>query len=324
MAGHFHPKSLCIGAAAFLIAGVFIWQGVTSGGNPVDPTVHHMSRAMGIVNTGILVFREGLEAILVLSALTAGLMRTKQVYWKPIASGSGVGFLATLATWFIVVGIISLFAATTSELNIQAATGLLAIAVLLLVMNWFFHKIYWTAWIGAHNKKKGELIQSSYSSPGKTAYIGLASLGFTAVYREGFEVDLFLQSIRMQAGGFIVLLGAIIGLVLTLIVAALTFVAQRKLPYKKMLILTGVMLGMVLIVMVGENVQEMQLAGWIPTTSLNLPIPDWAGLWFAIFPNVESITAQIIAVLLVLGSYFIAQYMRSWKPRKQALMNHEV
>lgn len=323
MAGHIHRKSLLIGVGIFLIIGIFVWQAITSGGNPVDPTVHRMSLAMGIVNTGILVFREGLEAVLVLSALTAGLMRTKQVFWKPIAAGSGLGFLATLVTWFIVVAVISLFSATTSELNIQAATGLLAIAVLLLVMNWFFHKIYWTAWIGAHNKKKNKLIQSSVSNTGKTAFAGLAMLGFTAVYREGFEVDLFLQTIRMQAGNFVVLIGAVIGLFLTLIVAALTFVVQRKLPYKKMLILTGIMLGMVLIVMVGENVQEMQLAGWISTTDIMLPIPDWIGLWFAIFPNIEGVIAQTGAVLFVLGSYFVAQYVRSWRPRRQAQLNHK-
>ncbi|MFT8391292.1 MAG: hypothetical protein ABF683_08405 [Sporolactobacillus sp.] len=103
-----------------------------------------------------------------------------------------------------------------------------------------------------------------------------------------------------------------------MIVAALTFFLQRKLPYKKMLIFTGIMLGMVLIVMVGENVQEMQLAGWLPTTKINLLIPDWVGLWFAIFPNVEGMISQLLAVFIVLGSYFVAQYMRSWKPRQQA------
>ncbi|MFT8929816.1 MAG: FTR1 family protein [Sporolactobacillus sp.] len=313
-----HLKSVLIGASALFIVSIFVWQGITSGGNPQDPTAQHMSWAMGIVNTGILVFREGLEAILVLSALTAGLMRKKQVFWKPIASGAGIGFLVTLMTWFVVAGIISLFAATTSELNIQAGTGLLAILVLLLVMNWFFHKIYWTAWIGAHNKKKSQLIQSSLHQSGKVAYWGLAMLGFSAIYREGFEVDLFLQTIRMQAGGEVVFIGALIGILLTLIVAALTFVVQRKLPYKKMLIFTGIMLGMVLIVMVGENVQEMQLAGWLPTTKINLLIPDWVGLWFAIFPNVEGMISQLLAVFIVLGSYFVAQYMRSWKPRQQA------
>ncbi|GMA58366.1 hypothetical protein GCM10025858_28690 [Alicyclobacillus sacchari] len=85
-------------------------------------------------------------------------------------------------------------------------------------------------------------------------------LGFTSVYREGFEVVLFLQNTRMQVGSQVVVIGATIGLVLTMMVAVLTFFAHRKLPYKRMLVLTGVMLGAVLLVMVGEQVQEMQQA----------------------------------------------------------------
>ena len=73
--------------------------------------------------------------------------------------------------------------------------------------------------------------------------------------------------------------------------AILTFVAHRRLPYRRMLVFTGVMLGLVLLVMVGEQVQEMQLARWLPTTPvahLQRIIPDWMGLWFAVFPTVET------------------------------------
>ncbi len=309
----FNPKFILTVLAVMLIIGVLVWQGITSHGNP-QAVAPKMSHTAGIVNTGILVFREGLEAILVLSAITAGLMRKKQVFWKPIASGAGVGFISSLITWFIVVAIISVIPA--SELNIQAATGLLAIVVLLIVMNWFFHKIYWTGWIGMHNKKKKQLIENADHNIPAT-YIGLALLGFSAVYREGFEIVLFLQDLRLKAGSEIILIGTSIGLFLTLIVAVLTFILQRKLPYKKMLVLTGVMLGAVLIVMVGESVQELQLASWLPTTALNLPIPGWMGMWFAVFPNVEGLVAQLLAAVFVLGSYFTAEHVRVGKRRKQ-------
>jgi high-affinity iron transporter len=82
-------------------------------------------------------------------------------------------------------------------------------------------------------------------------------------------------------------------------------------------VLTGVLLGVVLIVMVGESIQEMQLAHWISTTTLNLPIPAWMGLWFAVFPTVESLSAQVFAAVFVIGSYFLAQYVKVWRPRKQ-------
>jgi high-affinity iron transporter len=67
-----------------------------------------------------------------------------------------------------------------------------------------------------------------------------------------------------------VLQGVAIGLALTAAVGWVTFVLQERLPYRRMLIATGVLLGVVLLVMVGESVQEMQLAGWLPGTSLGV------------------------------------------------------
>jgi high-affinity iron transporter len=298
--------------AGLVVAGALVWQGITASGNP-DPTAAHLDHNAVIVSTGLLVFREGLEAILVISAITASLMGSNQSYRKPITAGAGLGFIATIATWFIVIAVISVVNAPA--LDIQAATGLLAIVVLLVIMNWFFHKIYWTGWISLHNKRRRELMKNADESRSNTT-LGLALLGFSAMYREGFEVVLFLQSLRLQVGSTTVLEGVAIGLFFTAIVGALTFMAHHKLPYKKMLVLTGVMLGVVLVVMVGENVQEMQLAHWITTTDLNLPIPGWMGLWFAVFSNVEGLVAQAVAALLVGGSYFVAQYVRVWRPRQ--------
>ncbi|GCF09589.1 FTR1 family iron permease [Dictyobacter arantiisoli] len=300
---------LCV--AGLIVVGVLVWQGIVASGNP-DPLTPHLDRNAVIVNTGILVFREGLEAILVLSALTASLVKANTEYRKPIAAGSGIGFLATIATWFIAIAILS--AVSAPALDIQAATGLLAIVVLLVVMNWFFHKFYWTGWISMHNKRRRSLMQNANEDRSGTTF-GLALLGFSAMYREGFEVVLFLQSLRLQVGSQVVLEGVAVGLFFTAIVGILTFMAHHKLPYKKMLVLTGVMLGVVLIVMVGESIQEMQLAHWISTTPINVPIPGWMGLWFAVFPNVESLIAQAIAAIAVIGSYVMAEYQRSWRPR---------
>ena len=119
------PRSILITIAALLVIGVLVWQGVTANGNP-DPTVKHITPTAAILDTAILVFREGLESILVLSALTASLVRKQNDAWKPISIGAGFSFLATLVTWFVVVGIINLVGNTTSELNVQAATGLLS------------------------------------------------------------------------------------------------------------------------------------------------------------------------------------------------------
>ncbi|HEX3729912.1 MAG TPA: FTR1 family protein [Opitutaceae bacterium] len=293
------------------MAGVLVWQGLTAHGNP-NPEVAGTSRGVAILDIGILVFREGLECILVLSAITASLVGVSQVHRRPIAIGAGVAFLATIATWFVAVGILSDLNGSVSALALQAGTGLLAILVLLVVMNWFFHKVYWGGWISMHNRRKRELLGEPEACAGCSMRLlsGLGMLGFTSLYREGFEVVLFLQSYRLKMGSEVILWGALLGLFFTGIVAILNFVAHRKLPYRRMLVLTGVMLGVVLLVMVGEQAQEMQLAHWLPSTpipALANVIPDWMGLWFSIFPNVQTLAAQAIAAVVVVGSYYLTK-----------------
>jgi high-affinity iron transporter len=305
----FSPIVLVVGAC--LLLGMLVWRAIADASIPNPAALGRGSFAQ-VVDIAILVFREGLECILVLSAITASLMKSEDAYWRPVATGVGVGVLATLATWFVAVGIIDDLAQNVNALYIQAATGLLAIIVLLIVMNWFFHKLYWTGWISLHNKRKHDLLEGAtkQNTSLRRVFFGMALLGFTSFYREGVEVVLFLQSYRLRLGGQPVLYGVIVGLLFTSIVAGLTFVAHRKLPYKKMLVLTGIMLGGVLLVMVGEQAQEMQLAHWIPTTPiawLAHVIPGWMGLWFSIFPTVETLAAQAIAGVAVIGSYFMAQ-----------------
>ena len=300
--------------AALLVLGVMIWQAVAASGTP-DPLHKGISPAAMVLSTGVLVFREGLEAILVLTAVTAGMARGKQkAYLRAVPVGAGAAFVASVATWFVVVAIIS--HVNAPEMAIQAATGLLAIVVLLVVMNWFFHKLYWTGWIANHSNRRKRIMESATDSRSAT-FLGLALLGFTAIYREGFEVVLFLQDLRLKAGNVLILEGTGIGLALTLIVAALTFTGNKFLPYKKMLIVTGGLLGVVLLVMVGESVQEMQLAGWLGTTPVNLPVPGWMGLWFSIFPNVQSLAAQAGAALLVVGSYVLVPHVSAWRARNR-------
>jgi high-affinity iron transporter len=238
-------------------------------------------------------------------------------YRQPIAVGVLLAMAATLVTWRIAVGVLDDLTQRLPALYVQAATGLVAVIVLVVVMNWFFHNVYWTGWIAMHTTRKKELLREATASTSSRTRIlwGLILLGFSSFYREGFEVVLFLQSYRLKLGGTPVLYGVLIGVVLSAIVAVLTFVAHQRLPYRKMLVLTGVLLGVVLLVMVGEQAQEMQLAHWLPTTpiqSLQGIIPRWMGLWFAIFPTVETLAAQALAAILVLGSYGVVR-LRMWR-----------
>jgi high-affinity iron transporter len=308
---------LWVGAVLAVAVAAVVLGWHSSGGTP-DPSAPgaHMSRTAAVIDSGILVFREGLETILVLAAVTASFLGGNRVYRRPVAAGGAVGLGATVATWFVAVWLIGELGG--GGLDLQAATGLPAIIVLLVVMNWFFHRMYWTGWIAHHHKRRrGLLAGARGEGAARRLMLGLGLLGFTSIYREGFEVVLFLQNLRLTFGSSVVLEGVTLGCLFTAAAGVLTFALHQRLPYKRLLIITGVLLAVVLFVMVGEEVNEMQLAGWIPTTSIGVHIPGWAGQWFSLFPNVQTIVAQVAAISVVLGSYLAAQYLRVWRPRRR-------
>jgi high-affinity iron transporter len=293
---------------AVAILGLLAWQLAAGDGGTPDPAASSMRLGHGavVLDSAILVLREGLETILVLAAVTASFRGERRRMRRPVAAGGAVAFAAAVGTWFVAIALTS--AVGAASLDLQAATGLLAIAVLLLVMNWFFHKLYWTGWIANHHKRRRRLLAEVGEAGVRRTMLGFALLGFTSVYREGFEVVLFLQNLRLRYGSGTVLDGVVLGLVLVAAVGTATFALHRRLPYKKMLVATGILLGVVLLVMVGESVQEMQQAGWLSTTPLpGISLPGWLGLWFSVFPNWETVGAQLLAAAIVIGSYVAAE-----------------
>jgi len=303
--------------AVAVVAVVLGWHAKGGTTDPTDlPPGHRLSHTTVVIDSAILVFREGLETILVLAAVMASFLGGNRIYRRPVALGGTAAIGAGIASWFLVVWFIGQFHG--GEFDVQAATGLPSLIVLLIVMNWFFHKVYWTGWISSHHKRRRSLLSSDPDTNKRRMLLGLALLGFTSVYRECFEIVIFLQLLRELYGSGVVLEGVLIGCLFTAAAGVLTFGLHQRLPYKRLLIITGVMLLFVLLVSVGEEVNEMQLAGWIGTTEIHgLHIPGWMGTWFSLFNNWETFIGQAIALLLVLGSYVAAQYMRVWRPRKR-------
>src|SRR6476469_1412477 len=295
------------------IVSLVVYLMATASTGPTNPTEvgGHQSHATVVANSAIIVFREGLEAVLIFAAVTASFLGSNKARRRPVVMGAAIAFGAAVVTWFLVQALLS--AASSLGPRLEAITGFIAVVVLLIVLNWFVHKVYWSGWIGRHHRQRRKLLART----GIGATVGLVALGFTSVYREGFEVVLFLQNLQLQAGTATVLEGVAIGLAGTAVVGVLTFWLHHKLPYKKMLVLTGVLVGVVLVVMIGGTALAFQDLGWLPRHATPFTLPTWMGSWFEMYSTWETLAVQLLAGLFVIGSYWLAKELKVNRPQRR-------
>ncbi len=275
-------------------------------GKPADAAI--------VFNAATIVFREGLEAVLILAALLASMIGVNRKFRRPLVLGGLFAFVATGALFVVAGSLLQNLSAYGEKL--EAIVSVVAIAVLLLVMNWFFHKVYWTKWIQTHQQRRRVLIGGAAGQA-----LGLVMLGFTSIFREGAETVLFLQALVLDAGTLIVLEGVALGLAATAVVGVLVFVLQAKLPHKKMLTVTGVMIAAVLVTMTGNTIHVLQVVGWLPIDPVDgLTLPYSLGVWAGIYATWQGLVAQALALVFVIGSYFAAEWSkeRSWRRKIDA------
>jgi high-affinity iron transporter len=302
-----------LGGLAVVSGLVYLMATASTG--PVDPTeaASPQSHASVVFNSAAIVFREGLEAVLIFAAVTASFVGANKSRRRPVVAGAAVAFAASVVTWFIAQALLDV--ASPLGPKLEAITGFLAIVVLLIVLNWFVHKVYWSQWIGKHHRQRRRLLGMS----GSAAVLGLVALGFTSVYREGFEVVLFLQNLQLKDGTSTVLEGVAIGLAGTAAVGVVTFWLHHRLPYKRMLVLTGVLVGIVLVVMIGGTALSFQQLGWLPSHPTPFTLPTWMGSWFEMYSTWETLAIQALAAVFVIGSYYLAEYVKVTRPRRRGI-----
>jgi hypothetical protein len=115
-----------------------------------------------------------------------------------------------------------------------------------------------------------------------------------------------------------VLEGVALGFAAVVGVFLLVVALERRLPHKKMLVATGLMITWVLIVLVGQTVQTLQKVGWVGVTPVEgLELPYWAGVWLGLYPTWQGLLAQAAALVFVIGSYLAAETLRK---RRRARM----
>ncbi|HVN15684.1 MAG TPA: FTR1 family protein, partial [Anaerolineales bacterium] len=298
---------------AYLIKNQASYDEINATRVALDSTLAESQKALGMTsapaavatNAGLIVFREGLEAVVILASLMSSMKRAEErKYRKPMWAGVALAVAVTALTWMLAHSVLQSLARYGEKL--EAVVSIIAIVVLLVITNWFFHKTYWTDWLANFHAKKKQLIGGEAG-----LWLGLMMLGFTSVYREGFEIVLFLQALVLEAGGTVVILGVAAALLAVGLVGAVTFQLQTRLPYMKILVVTGIFIGGVLLQIVGTTVHVMQVVGWMPIHLINgLDIPYWVGTWFGIYATWEGIILQVAAAAFVIGSYYLAEGLK--------------
>ena len=93
---------------------------------------------------------------------------------------------------------------------------------------------------------------------------------------------------------------------------------------RRMLILTGVLVGVVLVVMIGGTALSFVDLGWLPRHDTPFTLPQWLGAWFEVYSVWETLTAQALAAGFVVGSYYAAEYLKVTRPRRrgEAIVAH--
>ena len=243
----------------------------------------------------VILVREGLEAILVLGALMAFLVKTGAAHRKrDLHVGVGAAIGASLLTAFALETVFRLSPARREAL--EGLTMVVATAVLFYVSYWLLSKMEVAKW----NRFVRGKVQDAVSSGSALA---LASAAFLAVYREGFETVLFYKALFVAGGSGSSTVAVIAGIALGAVVMVIVYLAINRfgvrLPLKPFFGVTSAFLYYMAFVFAGKGVAELQEGNILPTT-----IVPWAPRIPAlgIYPTSESLAAQgVLLVLLIVA-----------------------
>ena len=260
-----------------------------------------------------ILFREGLESVLVIAILLGSLASGRATgYRKPLGLGVLAAIVATIATWLVATLVVDI--APVQREILEGVTAVAAVVVLFLVSFWLVAQL--------EQRRRLEFMRARVASAiAAGSALAFAGLGFTAVYREGFETVLFYQALAIFAVGLglWVVLGAAAAAVTLGITAYAVIALGKKLPLRQLLIGGASALLLLSVAFAGNATRSLQEAGWVQATPIE---GSWARLQIflaeltGIHPTREGIAVQasLLAVYVAGGMYLFV-----WKRLRQPL-----
>jgi high-affinity iron transporter len=254
----------------------------------------------------LIIFREGLEAILVIGAIVAFLIKTghrerlRSIWW-----GVGLALAASAVTAVILMTVLAAMPATREV--IEGITMLIAVAVLFSVSYWLISKVEAAKWQQFIQEK----VTNALAHGGGRA---LTFVAFLAVYREGAETALFYQAL-FKEGARVVLpisLGILVGGAVLAVVFTLFYRFGIRIPLRRLFGATSVLLYYMAFVFMGKGLRELQEGNALTITVIpGAPHVELIGL----YPTLETMLGQLVLLLL----FAFALVKTFWPKRSVAL-----
>ena len=258
----------------------------------------------------LILIREGLEALLVVAAVIAYLVKSgnkrfaRWIYLGVVAGLAGSGLVAVLFT-FLFGG-----SGPIQEIS-EGVCALIATLMLLWTSNWMLNKSSVEAWNNYIRNKTEAAVAGAQSKVESGQRLGLgmiaslAMLSFLAVFREGAETVIFYESIySMSQDAHGMWVGGLAAAAVLIVIFLVLRFTSVKIPIGPFFLVTSIVMAVLVVIFAGGGIHALIEGDLIEGTYLSsVPTNDWIGL----YPYVETITAQVIAaiavvVLFVVGS----------------------
>jgi len=261
-----------------------------------------LSAGATFLSSFLILLREGLEAILVLAAIIAYLVRAGRRDALPyVHAGWGAALALGAVTWAIATYAVSLSGANR-EIT-EGVTALLAAAMLIYVGFWLHSRAYAHAW----SRFIREQVDGAL---GRRTMWAMAAVSFLAVYRELFEIVLFYQALWAQAGaaGQGALLGGIgVAAIVLAAIGWAIFKYSIRLPIGPFFAAMSVLLALLAVVFAGNGVAALQEAGVVDAS----PVAFVSAPALGIHPTWQTILAQLAVLAVVVASFYLASRDRA-------------
>lgn len=256
----------------------------------------------------LILIREGLEALLVVAAVIAYLVKsgnkrfTKWIYLGVVAGLAGSGLVAVLFT-FLFGG-----SGPIQEIS-EGVCALIATLMLLWTSNWMLNKSSVEAWNNYIRNKTEAAVAGAQSKVESGQGLGLgmiaslAMLSFLAVFREGAETVIFYESIySMSQDAHGMWVGGLAAAAVLIVIFLILRFTSVKIPIGPFFLVTSIVMAALVVIFAGGGIHALIEGDLIEGTYLStVPTNDWIGL----YPYVETITAQVIAAIAVVVLFVV-------------------